>query len=149
MAEAASSLRLLFREETGSWICRSSFVGLTEPSNKHTRRHNSTTYARRRGENWRSSSGRRGRRRRNGRTPSAVRIFTTHLSSRVRAVVWNSPHNPSSTLLHPHCSRLCKPNTSPSSSSSSTCTLLTRQNTPILPPHPRCQLELISLSTYS
>ena len=119
-AEVDSPPRLLsFKEGANSHICRSRLTGLTEPSNnyhtnrntrtkhKHTWRH--TTFRWRWGGDWRRRCGREGWE----KTPSTVRIFTTHLFFSVCAELWNAPHTPSFTPLHSYCSRLCKANTPP------------------------------------
>ena len=145
-------LLLSFKEGISSHICRSHLTGLTEPSNnyhtnrntrtkhKHTWRH--TTFRWRWGGDWRRRCGREGWE----KTPSTVRIFTTHLFFSVCAELWNAPHTPSFTPLHSYCSRLCKANPPPPFPPPSHAhSLLGR---PLQFPSPCCQLELISLPTY-
>lgn len=160
MAEAASPLRLLFREETGSRICRSSFAGLTEPSNKYRAKRNTRTSTHEdatppptRNAGERTGGGAAGGV--EGDTGAAeLRLqsgFSLHIS-RLESVQWcgihpTPPPPPSCTLIAPASANLILP-PPPLPPPLHAHSLLGR-TLQFFPPTPRCQLELISLSTYS
>ena len=155
-AEVDSPPRLLsFKEGANSHICRSRLTGLTEPSNnyhtnrntrtkhKHTWRH--TTFRWRWGGDWRRRCGREGWE----KTPSTVRIFTTHLfffclCRAVECTPHPLLHPPALILLSPLQSQYSPPSL-PFPPPSHAHSLLGRT---LQFPSPCCQLELISLPTY-